>query len=128
MALLGDQKIYLSAGSAPSTPGMLVWRLAVQDTPVWAAAAGRGGSTKGSWGTIDMTATGTRTAINADGTTATSANAYSGMGPLGPAGMRQFPDGLGSTYFATYNTKLLLTLVGASNATTGGYVQLNLLD
>lgn len=128
MARIGDQQVYLSAGAAPSTPGMLVWRLAVQDTPVWAAATGHGGSTKGSWGTIDMTATGnTRNAINPDGTTATAANSFSGMGTLGPAGMRQFPDGTGSTYFATYNTKLF-TIVGASNVTTGGYLQLNLLD
>jgi hypothetical protein len=128
MAFIGDQKVYLSAGAAPSTPGMLVWRLAVQDTPVWAAATGHGGSTKGSWASINMTATGnTRSVINADGTTAAHANTYGGMGAQGPAGMRQFPDGTGSTYFATYNTKLF-TLVGASNVTTGGYLQLNLLD
>lgn len=75
-----------------------------------------------------MTATGnTRSVINADGTTAAHANTYGGMGAQGPAGMRQFPDGTGSTYFATYNTKLF-TIVGASNVTTGGYLQLNLLD
>ncbi|CAN7702168.1 hypothetical protein LJR130_005727 [Variovorax sp. LjRoot130] len=128
MARIGDQKVYLSAGAAPSTPGMLVWRLGVQDTPVWAAATGHGGSTKGSWASINMTATGnTRIVINADGTTAAHANTYGGMGAFGPAGMRQFPDGTGSTYFATYNTKLF-TIVGASNVTTGGYLQLNLLD
>jgi hypothetical protein len=128
MARIGDQNVYLSAGASPSTPGMFVWRLGVQDTPVWAAGTGYGGSTKGTWGTINMTATGnTRSAINPDGTTATAANNFAGMGVMGPAGMRQFPDGTGSTYFATYNTKLF-TIVGASNATTGGYLQLNLLD
>lgn len=128
MARIGDQNVYLSAGSVPLAPGMLVWRLGAQDTPVWAAGTGHGASTKGSWGTIDMTSTGnTRSAINPDGTTTTAANAFSNMAATGPAGMRQFPDGAGSIYFATYNTRLF-TIVGASNATTGGYVQLNLID
>ena len=128
MARIGNQNVYLSAGAVPSTPGLYVWRLGVQDTPVWAAATGHGGSTKGNWGTTNMTAAGnTRSVINPDGTTGAIANVFGDMGLMGPAGMRQFPDGTGSAYFATYNTKLF-TLVGASNATTGGYVQLNLLD
>lgn len=129
MARIGDQKVYLSAGAVPATPGMLVWRLGVQDTPVWSAATGRGGSTRGSWGTIDMTATGnTRSVIHADGTTSAAINTYLGMGDQGPAGMRVISDTTtGVVYFATYNTKLF-TIVGASNATTGGYLQLNLLD
>ena len=127
MARIGDQNVYLSAGPTPSNPYRHVWRLGVQDTPVWATGTGRGASTKGSWGTINMTGTGnTRSAINPDGSTATATNVYNGIASR-PLGMRFISDGSGSGYFATYNTKLL-TLVGAVNPSTAGYVQLNLID
>jgi hypothetical protein len=75
-----------------------------------------------------MTSTGsTRSAINPDGTTGAAANTFGSMGTMDPAGMRQFTDGCGASYFAIYTPKLF-TSVGASNATTGGYVQLNPID
>jgi hypothetical protein len=127
MARIGDQKVYLSAGAAATVQGMLLWRLGVQDA-TWGSATGHGGSTGGSWGTVSLTATGnTRSVIHADGTTSATANTFQPMGAQQPSGMRLITDGGSHTYFATNNTKLF-TIVGASNATTGGYLQLNLLD
>ena len=128
MARIGDQNVYLSAGATLSTPGRYVLRVGVQDTPVWTTTAvGYGSSTAGSWGRVNFTSTGnTRNAVGTDGTASSATNVYAGMGGSGPAGMRQISGG-GATYFATYNGKLF-TIVGASNATTGGYFQLNLLD
>lgn len=129
MALIGDQKVYLSAGMTPATPGMLVWRLGVQDTPTWGSGAGYGGSTKGSWGAVTVTdTTSSRTAFLPDGTSSQAFNNLHPMAAIGPLGMRTLTDiATGETYFFTYNTKLY-TVVGASNPTTGGYLQLSLLD
>ncbi len=128
MARIGDQNVYLSAGATPATPGRYVLRVGVQDTPIWTTTAvGYGSSTAGSWGRVDFTATGnTRSAVGTDGTVAAATNVFSNMAGTGPAGMRQISGG-GGTYFATYNGKLF-AIVGASNATTGGYFQLSLLD
>lgn len=128
MARIGDQNVYLSAGATLSTPGRYVLRVGVQDTPVWTTTAvGYGSSTAGSWGRVNFTSTGnTRNAVGTDGTASSSTNVFNGMGATAPAGMRQIPAGA-SSYFAAYNGKLF-AIVGASNATTGGYFQLNLLD
>lgn len=128
MARIGDQNVYLSAGATPATPGRYVLRVGVQDTPTWTTTGvGYGSSTAGSWGRVNFTPTGnTRNAVGTDGTLAVATNLFSSMAGTGPAGMRQISGG-GGTYFATYNGKLF-TIVGASNATTGGYFQLSLLD
>ncbi|HZX82389.1 MAG TPA: hypothetical protein VFF19_02405 [Reyranella sp.] len=128
MARIGDQNVYLSAGATPATPGRYVLRVGVQDTPLWTTTAiGYGSSTAGSWGRVNFTSTGnTRNAVGTDGTAAVATNVFSNMAGTGPAGMRQISGG-GGTYFATYNGKLF-AIVGASNATTGGYFQLSLLD
>jgi hypothetical protein len=128
MARIGDQNVYLSAGATLATPGRYVLRVGVQDTPTWTTTAvGYGSSTAGSWGRVNFTSTGnTRNAVGTDGTATAATNVFGNMAGTGPAGMRQISGG-GSTYFATYNGKLF-TIVGASNATTGGYFQLNLLD
>lgn len=128
MARIGDQNVYLSAGAKPATPGQYVLRVGVQDTPLWTTTAtGYGSSTAGSWGRVDFTSTGnTRNAVGTNGTATTATNVFVSMAATGPSGMRQISGG-GATYFATYNGKLF-TIVGASNATTGGYFQLNLLD
>lgn len=121
-------KVYLSAGATPSTPGRYVFRIGLEDTPVWTTLDwGYGGSTTGSWGLVSFTNDGNeRRAVNPDGTATSSRNVFNSMSATGPAGMRQITDGA-NTYFATYNRRLF-TIVGASNATTGGYFELTLLD
>lgn len=131
MARVGDQLVYLSAGEAPTAPGQFVWRLAMQDTSnSWLPGTARGGSVTGSWGTLNLSATDfTRTLIDPDGTTSSNAALFFSMtAGGGPAGMRQIQGVGGSNvYFGLNNTKLF-AMVGASNATTGGYALLNLID
>lgn len=128
MARMYFDKVYLSAGATPSTPGRYVFRIGLEDTPLWTTTdVGYGSSTTGSWGSVGFTTIGSvRSAVDPNGTATSSTNFFSSMGGTGPAGMRQVSDGT-NTYFATYNRRLF-TVVGASNATTGGYFQLNLLD
>lgn len=130
VARIGNQNVYLSGGASNAIAGRYVMRIGVQDTPVWNVATGYGGSTGGSWGKVNLTATGnTREVVAADGSTSMSTNTYVGLGLTGPAGLRFVANSAPNAgYFAIYNTKLLVLVGGAAPSTTAGYLQINLLD
>lgn len=136
MARIGDRKVYLSAGSAPTAPsaprpllGTWAWQLGVQDTPTWLPGTGHG--CDAACGRIDFTATGfTRIVVNDQGATVgTTSETYLPMGAAGPAGVRRISDSNSrNNYFAVYDTRLLVIMGDQATFTTSDYVQLNLVD
>lgn len=128
IADVGGERMYLSAGK--TTPDMAVWRIGVLDAPDWTAATAYGASTTQTWGKTVMTPTDyVRTTLNLQGESGSATSFTSLMGASRPAGMRQISisSAPGNTYFGVRNSKVF-AVVGASNATTGGYVMINAFE
>jgi len=126
VAQLGGQKIFLIAGKLLADPLASVFRIGVSESSAWPTGTGYGGSTKGSWGTVNVQANdSTRSAVAADGTISSAHNNFGVLGALGPQGIRPITNG--DPYFAMQGAKIF-AIVGANGPPTAGYLQINLMD
>ena len=121
------QKIFLIAGKSLDDPANAVFRIGVSESANWPSGGGDGLATTGSWGRVQVYPDhSTRAVLLPDGTTRNTYNPLSAMDADGPLGMRALY-GTPETYFTMQGAKIF-ALVGANNASTGGYLQLSLMD
>lgn len=127
VARLAGQNIFLIAGKSLNDPNNAVFRIGLSESSAWPAGVGHGLATTGSWGRVQVYADhSTRAVLLPDGTTSNTYNTLSAMAANGPLGMRAIY-GTNGTYFTMQGAKIF-ALVGANNASTGGYLQLSLMD
>lgn len=127
VARLAGQNIFLIAGKSLDDPNNAVFRIGLSESSAWPAGVGHGLATTGSWGRVQVYADhSTRAVLLPDGTTSNTYNTLSAMAANGPLGMRAIY-GTSATYFTMQGAKIF-ALVGANNASTGGYLQLSLMD
>lgn len=124
---LGGQNIFLIAGKSLDNTTNAVFRIGLSESSAWPTGIGHGLATTGSWGRVQVYPDhSTRAVLLPNGTTQNTYNELSTMGSDSPQGMRAIY-GSNATYFTMQGAKIF-ALVGANNASTGGYLQLSLMD
>lgn len=127
MARIGDQNVYLTAGTSFSPSNQQALRIGLQDSTAWPASRAIGLSTEKTWGVNNLSsALSRRRSITPDGVFGTLELPITTMGG-GPDGIRGLNLSGDHKYYVMQNG-LLSVIVGTRNANTQGYIQINLLD